>query len=118
MKLTMVAIKDGIVRVKCEGDITQADFLTEGNPFAKLLGAGSFASKVLLNMDEAAFIDSAGIGWLVMSHKSFSEGGGILVLYNIPPMVDHVFRLLHMPSVLNLAGNESAAVARATGGQP
>src|SRR5579872_1701661 len=103
MKLTSVSSADGIVMLQCEGDVSQADFLTEGNPFAKLLGPDCFASRVLLNMEQVAFIDSAGIGWLVISHKSFGEAGGILVLYSIPPMVDHVFRLLKMPSVLHLA---------------
>ncbi len=117
MKLTTISSKDGIVLVQCEGEITQADFLDNGNAFTKLLGPECFGSKVLVNMDRATFIDSAGIGWLVISHKQFKETGGMLVVYSVPPMIDHVFRLLHMPTVLHLAANETQALALASGGK-
>ena len=118
MKLILKSSEGGIARLVCEGEVTQADFVTEGNPFKTVLGSSCFEQKVLLDLQKAAYVDSAGVGWLVMSHKSFREQGGMLVVHSVPPMVDHVFRLLRMPTVLHLAENEASALALAQGGKP
>jgi len=115
MKLTITSCGDE-VHLSCEGDVTHADFVNGVNPFVELLGSGCFSKRVLVNLEKAILIDTAGIGWLVMSHKSFEEGGGILILHSIPPLVDHVFRLLNMPSILHMTGNETGAQALVSGG--
>jgi anti-anti-sigma factor len=109
MNLTLISSENNVKRLRCEGTVTPADFVSDANPFTRLLGADCFSEKVLVSLEHTSLVDTAGIGWLVMSHKRFQEQGGKLVLHSIPPMVDHVFRLLHMPRVLHMAANESAA---------
>src|SRR5262245_61621888 len=109
MKLNVIA-RGPVTTVQCEGEITQLDVAGQENPLVRLLGANCFESKVLVGMEKVAFVDSAGIGWLVMSHKSFRDAGGKLVLHSIPPMVHDIFRLLRLATVLNLADNEEAGM--------
>jgi anti-anti-sigma factor len=116
MKFSLVSPGPDVTRLECEGEITQSDLTPGKNIFTTLLGPDCFSCKVLFNMSKVTFMDSAAVGWLVMSHKSFKDAGGMLVLHSIPPFVDHVFQLLKMPKILNLAKDEKAALALATGG--
>ena len=109
MKLTLISSENNVKRLRCEGAVTATDFVSGANPFTDLLGPECYSEIVLVSLEHTSLIDTAGIGWLVMSHKRFQERGGKLVLHSIPPMVEHVFRLLRMPSVLHMAANESAA---------
>jgi anti-anti-sigma factor len=110
MKLTMLSSEAGLTRVQSEGEITLLDVQSKANPLEALLGPGGFAGKVLLNLSQSSFIDSAGVGWLVMSHKRFCDSGGLLVVHSLAPMVCHVFKLLGVGTVLHVADNEAAAV--------
>jgi anti-anti-sigma factor len=111
----VVQHRDGdVVHVACEEDITLYDFRTGENPLEKALGEGCFRQKVVLSLQKSCFIDSAGIGWLVMCHKRFREAGGCLVVHSIPPMVNHVFELLGLVDVLNMANDEAHAEALAS----
>jgi anti-anti-sigma factor len=113
MKLT-VQTRDGeVVHLACADDITLYDFRAGDNPLLRALGEGAFKHKVVLSLQKSCYIDSAGIGWLVMCHKRFRESGGCLVLHSIPPMVNHVFQLLGLADVLNMADDEAHAEARA-----
>lgn len=110
-KLTMVAIEQGgVVLVAAEANITAADVdPTRRNPFETLLGATWNANRVLLDMDRAGYIDSSAIGWLMSSHKSFREGGGALVIYNVQPPVRQLLDVLKLGRVLTLVADERAA---------
>lgn len=116
MKLSLVSESNGTARVNCEGEITLADFQGATNPFLESLGPNAFSKAVLVNMEDSIVIDSAGIGWLIMSQQRFQNAGGKLALHSIPPLVDHVLSLLKMPKVLHLAADETAALAMLQGG--
>ena len=115
MKLTVLGSEGGLTQVGCAEDITLMDFQAGGEPLQDLLGPGCYAGKILLNLERASFIDSAGVGWLVKCHKHCQENGGRLVLHSIPPMIHHVFQLLRLHSLLHLAPDQAAAVALAQG---
>jgi len=110
MKLTLLSSSNDLHHVACAGDVTQEDVGLDVNPLTHVIGPDCYAGKVLVNMANTTYIDSAGISWLVISQKSFSEHGGKLVIHSVPPMVEHVFRFLKMPTILNLAANEEAAL--------
>jgi anti-anti-sigma factor len=115
MKLSVVAIENDLTRILNEGDITQMDFRAGTDLMETLLGRGCYSQKVLLNMEKTPYIDSAGVGWLVMCHKLFKEASGKLVIHSISPMVYQILKLLRMPEILNLAPDEAAARALAVG---
>jgi anti-anti-sigma factor len=110
MKLTVLSSADGITRVQSAGEITLADFEGQGDPLAGLLGCDWHHGTVMLSLADSAFIDSAGVGWLVRCHQQCLEGGGRFVVHSIPPMVNHVFRLMQLGTVLHLADDEAAAL--------
>src|SRR5262249_38521624 len=109
MKLTVLNSETDVTRVESADDITIVDFQGKGDPLEQLLGPGAYRGKVLLSLARSCYVDSAGVGWLIMCHKRFTEAGGRLVIHSIPPMVCHGFRLLELETVLNLASDEATA---------
>jgi anti-anti-sigma factor len=118
MKLTVLSTENDITRIENEGDITQMDFRAGTDLLANLLGPEVYGRKVLLSLEKTPYIDSAGVGWMVMCDKRFKDEGGRLVIHSIPPMVNQILRLLRMPDILHLAGDDAAAQAMALGDKP
>jgi anti-anti-sigma factor len=115
MKLTVLSTDNDLTRLQNEGDITQLDFRAGTDLLADVVGPDCYRRKVLINLDKTPYIDSAGVGWLVMCHKHFKEAGGRLVIHTIPPMVNQILRLLRMPEILHIAADDQAAQALARG---
>lgn len=114
MKVSVESSDGPVIHVACADDITLYEFRTNENPLEQALGGKDcYTRKVLLSLQQSSYIDSAGIGWLVMCHKRFRDAGGCLVIHSIPPMVYHVFSLLGLVDVLNIAADETNAQARA-----
>src|SRR5262249_16179109 len=110
MKLTVVSRDQGVVRVRSDGDITLLDFHAAPDPLEQLLGQGCHAEKILLCLEGSPFVDSAGVGWLILCEKKAREAKGVLVVHSLPPMVQHVFRLLGVPTLLRVAATEAEAL--------
>lgn len=115
MKLTLQAPKGDVVRVRCEGLISYELDGSQANPLEELLGMGCYSNKIAVNLEQATQINSTGVAWLVRCHRYCQEAGGRFVIHSIPPMVDHVLRLLNMPRLLHMAKDEEAAVAMIAG---
>jgi anti-anti-sigma factor len=115
MRLNLLPAEAGIIRLECAEDLTLLELQSPEEPLDRLLGRECYSRRVLLNLEKAGYIDSAGIGWLVICHKHFLEGGGRLVLHSVSPMVHHAFGVLGLNTVLHVADNEAAALALAAG---
>jgi anti-anti-sigma factor len=114
MNLSLVSSADGIRHVACSGEMTM--FAVRGaDPLAQVIGPDGFNRAVLLDLRQTTYIDSAAVGWLFGLHRKFNEAGGRLILHSIPPLVDQVFQLLKLPTILHVAGDEAAARALAEG---
>ncbi len=114
MKLILVADEGEVVRLSCEGQITQ--MVSQGNePMANLLGQAGFARKVLLDLGKTTFINSSGISWLLICHKHFTQGGGQFVVHSVPPLVSQVLQFVRLPSIMHFAADEASARALALG---
>lgn len=111
MKLTRLDGDAGMIRLCCEGNITQRAITADVDPIMKALGEGGLGANVLLSLEKTTFIDSSGISWLLVTHKNFRDAGGTLVLHSVPPMVDQVLKLMKLSMVLNIAADETAAKA-------
>ena len=109
MKLTLVADESNVIRVRCAGEIRDIRYQIHGDPLEQALGPGCFTRQVLLDLEQADYIDSSGISWLIVVHKHFKQGGGRLVLHSLPPRVSQVLHFLHMHQVFHVAADESAA---------
>jgi anti-anti-sigma factor len=116
LKLHLISIdRDGIIRVAVDGAITHDDVLGETNPLASLLGETWSHNRVILSLERANFIDSAGIGWLISTHKHFKAQGGAFVVHGIRPQVRQVLDLLKVGKVVSFADDEEAARTLAKG---
>jgi anti-anti-sigma factor len=118
MKLAMLSIdQHGLIHVSVQGSITAADFPAGSkDPFDVLLGANWRSNRVLLDFGSVAYIDSCAIGWLMIAHRAFRDGGGKLIVHSIQPAVRQIFDLLNLGRAITLADNETAARVLATGG--
>jgi anti-anti-sigma factor len=115
IKLTLLSDDAGIVRLQCEGQISQSRFQADGNPLENLLGAQSYARKVLLNLENTDYIDSSGISWLIVNHKRFNQAGGRLVLHSLPPRVSQVLQFCKMDTIFHIAVDEKTALGQLQG---
>jgi anti-anti-sigma factor len=112
MDLSLVPSGDGLFKVACSGELTMLD--VEGaDPLEALLGADGFGRTVPMDLGRTTFLDTAAVGWLIGLHKKFQQAGGRLILHSVPPLVDQMFRLLKLPAILHVAGDEAAARALA-----
>jgi len=111
MKLNLLSFeKEGYIKLAAEGNITTADFSSDGkNPLEGVLGANWSKHRVLLDLKHTTYVDSSAVGWLINCHKGFKSGGGMMVVHSIPTKVEQVFSLLKIGKVLPLAADEAAA---------
>jgi anti-anti-sigma factor len=119
MKMSMISNDDNLVHVRCEGTISQAEFIGETEPLGELLASvGGTRRKVLLDLERANFIDSSGIGWLLICHKHLREDGGELIIHSVPPLIEQVLELVKLPKIIHVAGDAASARAYALRAQP
>lgn len=99
-----------IVEVQAESN-TRGDAAPVGSHtnFDTLVGPDWTSRRVLLNMERAAYIDSATIGWLIASQKSFRANGGEMVLHSVQPAVRNVLELLKIGRVVPIAADAKSA---------
>lgn len=113
MALTLVSNDADLLRLQAAGRIMHSQISEEPDSLRMLTGPNGYARKVLVSLDQVRFIDSAGIGWLLSSHKRFQKAGGKLVLHSVPESVMLTLKVLRLDSILNIAENEAAATAMA-----
>ncbi len=117
MHLSLLSTDDGLIRLRCEGNVSQQNFTSGADPLEVLLGSDCYDRTVLLNLENTEYIDSSGVSWLMGRHKRFLSAGGKLILHSVPPMVHQVLQLLRMTTILHVVADESAARKAAQGGR-
>ncbi len=116
MAFNLISIdRDGIVRIGATGNITWREVQgNDGPPLAAILGPNWAQMRILLDMTQAQFIDSAAVGWLIETQRTLKTAGGRLVLYHVQPTVQQVFDVLRVGRVIAMASDEAGARARAS----
>jgi anti-sigma B factor antagonist len=110
MELSIEPNDGGVARVRLAGRIVQ-DALSEAtDPLQELLGEGAYGRNVILNLADATFIDSSGVGWLLKSRRCFREASGGLVLHSVSPIVSNMIRVMRLDTVLRIVPDEQAAM--------
>jgi anti-anti-sigma factor len=118
--LSLVSIeKEGYIRVAANGSITAsvAHFLGK-NPLETVLGATWANNRVLIDLSQTDFIDSAAIGWLIATAKEFGRKGGRLAVHSVTPRVRQMLNLLKIGQLVPLLSDEESARRFVTGGAP
>jgi len=98
-----------VVRLTGELDMKEAGGL-QGR-LAERIANGQ--SRIVVNLAGVAYIDSAGLGALVATHKACAGRGGKLVLAEPGNDVKHILSLTRIDRHLPVHATESAAAAAA-----
>jgi anti-sigma B factor antagonist len=100
---------DGVTVLALEGRIVLGE---ESNSLREkiksLLGAGK--KKIVLNMSNITYIDSAGLGTLVAAHHSAKTQGAGLRLSNLGAKFQEVLQVTKLLTVFEVFDSEPAAV--------
>jgi len=115
MRLQLVSDDGTVTCVSAVGHITQDAFNCEEEPLAQLFGEGVYGGRLLLDLSQADYMDSRGVGWLLKCHRRFRQAGGMIVPHSVPPVVRDVLKVLHLNELLCLADDECAAREKALG---
>jgi anti-sigma B factor antagonist len=101
---------DGVTVVALDGRIVLGE---ESNALREkvkgLLAEGK--KKIVLNMDNITFIDSAGLGTLVASHHTAKKEGASLRLCHLGSKFQEVLQITKLLTVFEVYDTEAAAVA-------
>src|SRR6476661_11166634 len=67
--------------------------------------------KVLLNFDEVVYVDSSGLGELVMSRKAVMDAGGKLKLMKLNQITRDLFQVTRLYTVFDVFADQESALA-------
>ena len=109
MKLTLISRSPLLVQVACAGQVTQITLHTGDDPLMAILNPEDCAHTILMDLSQAQFIDSSGVGWMLKCHKHCKQAGGRIVFHSAPPLVRQTLELLQMGKVLCLAKDAKTA---------
>ena len=106
------------IEVRTVGDIKIIDWngkitLGEGTLAVRkmvrdIVNAGT--KKIILNLAEVNYIDSAGVGELMAAYTSVTNSGGKLKLLNLTKKLQEVLAITKLLTVFDVFNNEKAAV--------
>ena len=108
MQLTLLVTTGNHSHLSLAGEITY-DPISSTDHF-EILGSSPFANHLIMNLEMATRIDSAGLGWLVTNHKRLAENQRRLVLHSIPPMINQVLRLVKLEKIIDCAADYTEAL--------
>lgn len=99
----------GITVVDLEGRIVLGE---ESNSFRERVKSSLAAGKkkIVLNMAQVSYIDSAGLGTLVATFHSAKSQGATLKLVNLGAKFKEVLQVTKLMTVFDTYDNETAAV--------
>lgn len=109
MKITTRTV--GNVRVlDCSGKITLGDgMLSLRNTMHDILQGGT--NRIVLNLAHIKFIDSSGIGELVNTYNTVTNGGGQMRLLNVTKKISDPLVITQLLTVFKSYNDEQAALA-------
>jgi anti-sigma B factor antagonist len=101
---------DGVSVVALDGRIVLGEESNALREKVKSLIAGG-KKKIVLNMDNVTFIDSAGLGTLVAAHHSAKSQGASLRLCHLGSKFQEVLQITKLLTVFEVYDTEAAAVS-------
>ena len=74
-----------------------------------LLASG--ATRIVINLEQVNYVDSAGLGALIEMHRKTKAKGGVLKLCNLGPNLRHALEIARLLQVFETYPTETAARA-------
>ena len=115
LTLKLLRNEGDVVRFEAIGKITRDGWANEKEPLANLFGDGIYSHKCLLSLNNALYIDSTGVEWLLTAHKRFQQAGGMLILHSPTSASKQLLKLMRMDLVLSIVDDEDQALVLALG---
>lgn len=109
MELSVLDQNDSLVQIKASGEIRQRKLPGDKEPLCELLGEEVYGKRVLLDLSNVDYIDSSGLGWLIVCQKRFKENQGGLVLHSLPQLVQNVLKVVQLDQVFTIAEDAETA---------
>src|ERR1051325_7733871 len=101
--------REGIAILDLKGRITMGDEVTSFRQTVKDLAAGG-AQKLILNMQDVDYIDSTGLGAVVMCSSAFRNAGGVSKLLNLNRRNVELLVATKLATIFEIFDNEQDAV--------
>ncbi len=67
-------------------------------------------TKLVLNLSDVSYIDSAGLEELILIHQSLKDSGGTVMLSNASKRVRNLLEITNLSAVLNTHDSEESAI--------
>ncbi|HVB98742.1 MAG TPA: STAS domain-containing protein [Candidatus Dormibacteraeota bacterium] len=103
-------VVDGVSVLDLEGRIVLGDESSALREQVKTM-LGQDRSKIVLNMGQVSYIDSAGLGALVAAYTSAKNSGASLKLINLGSKFREVLQVTKLLTVFEVYDTEQAAIA-------
>jgi anti-sigma B factor antagonist len=101
--------REGVAILDLSGRLTLGDAVSElRNRLQELIAAGK--TRVVLNLAEVGYIDSSGLGTLVMMHASVQKAGGSMKLLNLNRKTIEMLVMTKLTMVFEVFDDEMSAV--------
>jgi len=101
---------DGVVIVDVSGKVTLGDGgdVMLRDKMRSLIQQGQ--KKVLLNLGDVSYVDSAGLGEIVQSYATVTKNGGKLKLLNVTKRIKDLLPITKLLTVFECHDNEAEAL--------
>lgn len=100
---------DGIVILDLSGRLILSPEATDlRRKIARLVEDGK--KNAILNLKEVAFIDSSGLGYLVVAHSTFEDAGGAMKLLHLSKRSAELLILTKLTTVFEIFDQEQDAI--------
>ena len=100
--------REGIVILDLKGRLTAEEASVLRDAFQELRAAGS--NQAILNLQELDYIDSTGLGSMVLGYTTMQKAGGKLKLMNLSPRNVELIVLTKLETVFEIFDDEQEAV--------
>lgn len=109
MTKAIVRQEQGVAVVDLSGRITLGDGTGDiRETMKKLIQSGQ--KKILLNLGDVTYMDSAGLGELVGAYASVANAGGVIKLVNAQKKVSDLLSVTKLYTVFQAFSNEPEAI--------
>ena len=102
MDVRLVSAEDNWTQYQLVGDISGVAISGEGKtPLSPLnLPDERLDKHILFDLNDATFLDSSGIGWLLSVNRAAKEQGYGVVVQSVPPLINRVFSMMRLGEVI------------------
>jgi len=108
MDATIQSVEGEFCRITVSGEVIQRQLRKFTDPLEA--DQGIYSKKILCDLTGTSLLDSAGVSWLLVSHKRCRENQGRFVLHSVPELIMNVIKVLRLNQVFDIAADKAAAV--------